>query len=105
MSDILINGMDMPRGNNALVVDSAGTITKVNRRTGKVEATDPFSVKAIELPPHGELIDRQAVKVLAKKIKDEDGGFFIDAMSWGEALSTALDKAPTIVEANDGHTD
>jgi len=46
--DILIKGIDLPRGNNVLVVDSAGTITKVNRWTGKVEATDPFSVKAIE---------------------------------------------------------
>lgn len=48
MSGILIEGIDLPRGNNVLVVDSAGTITKVNRWTGKVEATCPFSVKAIE---------------------------------------------------------
>lgn len=56
--DILIKNMEMPRGNNVLVVDSAGTITKVNRWTGKAEATDPLSVKAVALPEHDDLISR-----------------------------------------------
>ena len=40
----------MPKGNNVLIVDSAGTITKLNTWTGKKEATDPLKVKAIEVP-------------------------------------------------------
>lgn len=59
--DILIKGLEMPKGNDVLIVDSAGTITKFDRWTGKAEATDPFKVKAIELPPHGELVNLSAV--------------------------------------------
>ena len=58
MSEILIKGLEMPKGNDVLIVDSAGTITKLNTWTGKREATDPLSVKAIELPPHDDLISR-----------------------------------------------
>lgn len=57
MADILIKGIDMPKGNNVLIVDSAGTINILNKWTGKREAINPLKVKAIELPTHGDLID------------------------------------------------
>ncbi len=57
MSDILIKDMEMPKGNDVLIVDSAGTIAKLDTWTGKREAINPLKVKAIELPPHGRLVD------------------------------------------------
>lgn len=94
--DILIKGMEMPRGNNVLVVDSAGTITKVNRWTGKVEATDPFSVKAVALPEHGDLVDRSFLKGASYEIirfsDEEANNMFLEL----------IDNAPTILETNNG---
>ena len=90
--DILIKNMEMPKGNNVLVVDSAGTITKVNRWTGKVEATDPFSVKAIELPEHGDLKDETDIIHRIEKIAYADLAQDII----GEILAL-----PTIVEATE----
>ena len=100
--DILIKNMEMPKGNNVLVVDSAGTITKVNRWTGKVEATDPFSVNAVELLEHGRLIDADVFwKRLQKQTmvlwgeKSKAYQYFLDVMDM-------IKSAPTIVEASNG---
>ena len=93
MSDILIKGMEMPRGNNVLVVDSAGTITKVNRWTGKVEATDPFSVKAVALPEHGDLIDRNELPLTWITDHKLDGHTVVEFED--------VKNAPVIVEASE----
>lgn len=93
--DILIKNVKMPRGNNVLVVDSAGTITKVNRWTGKVEATDPFSVKAVALPEHGRLCD------LDYLIEHETYNIEQALFDTDEVLED-LKNTPVIVEANYG---
>ena len=95
MADLLIKGMEMPKGNNVLVVDSAGTITKVNRWPEKVEATDPFSVKAVALPEHGRLIDADALKKHMTDLLRHDYVF-------DEVGCFGLVKdAPTVLEASE----
>ena len=91
--EILIKGIEMPRGNNVLVVDSAGTITKVNRWTGKAEATDPLSVKAVALPEHGRLCDLDAL------IEHETYNIEQALFDSDEVLED-LKNAPVILEAN-----
>ena len=91
MAEILIKNMEMPRGNNVLVVDSAGTITKVNRWTGKAEATDPLSVKAVALPEHGRLLDADEIVRLA----EQQSLIHFSAMS-------AVRQVRTFMEATNG---
>lgn len=108
MSDILIKNMEMPRGNNVLVVDSAGTITKVNRWTGKVEATDPFSVKAIGLPDHGRCIDADQMQdvlrlvlslVVSNELTEKEISLVHRTIG---AISEAINDLDTVLEANYG---
>lgn len=105
--DILIKGIEMPRGNNVLVVDSAGTITKVNRWTGEVEATDPFSVKAVALAEHGDLIDRGLVQevlaqllplVITNELTDKEIGLVHRTVG---AIAEMINEQEVVVEATE----
>lgn len=103
MAEILITGIEMPVGNKALLVDSAGTITKLNLWKGTREATDPFSVKAWELPPHGGLKDYDALgfKMTRRyeKNKEKWNPDFIDGFMYALKM---LDKAPVVIPASEG---
>lgn len=107
MAEILIKNIEMPRGNNVLVVDSAGTITKVNRWTGKVEVTDPFSVKAVALPSHGDLIDRGLVQevlaqllplVITNELTDKEIGLVHRTVG---AIAEMINEQEVVVEATE----
>ena len=86
MTGILITEIEMPKDNPlSLTILPDGTI-----------AGNDMSV-AVAITPDMDLIDRNAIRPMAKKIQDEDGGFFIDAMDWGEAVINAIDRMPSVM--------
>ena len=84
---ILIKGMKMPkRGERVyLRIDDRGAAVIVNSRYPEE------SFRAVELPPHGRLIDERAV--IGNAFNGEQNIY-----SWDE-IETAIDNAPTIIEA------
>lgn len=111
MSDILIKGMEMPKGVYPLVliINSDGSVEEIVD-SEEVNATD---AKAIELPPHGELKDADRIAgVIRTKIDDvpceKPGLFSIGDGAYRNGLKRALGivaNAPTVLEANNGHLD
>lgn len=105
MAEILITGVEMPVGNNVLLVDSAGTITKLDLWKGTREATDPFSAKARELPAHGELLNRDNILFLlqaeALGIDPKDKDF--EGIKRGLLLARkAVNEAVSVIPASRG---
>lgn len=90
--DVLIKNMEMPKeGFIRLILEPNGTVKKINLFNEAVIQTD---AKAIELPPHGRLID---VEPIEKEVK-----------TWTSAgldkydFLYELDHAEVVVEANYG---
>lgn len=82
--DILIKNMTLPKKGNLLMVAifSDGSVDWKRKDEMKTHRTT-----AIELPPHGRLID--ADELLAS-----------DAIDWGEEAWNGIDHAPTVLEAS-----
>lgn len=88
MADILIKGLELPTEERiSLSIYPNGIV--VNHSTLKVEKS---RTKAIELPPHGRLIDADKVK---KKQKHSYNEFCENVVSVFD-----IDHAPTILEAS-----
>lgn len=83
MSEILITGLEMLPEGFAYDVRIRGNGDVVDRLTGVVMG------KAIEVPPHGELCDKD-------KLKEEAGGTY----QWSQAIE-AIKNAPVILEATE----
>jgi len=101
--DLLIKGIGLPKGNMILIIDSAGCIRCEDTYTEKSEALNPFEFKAVELPPHGELIDRQeSLKEMRKTMKCDLCPHRNDECSWCSLneWQDVIRYAPTIVEAS-----
>jgi hypothetical protein len=113
MADILIRGMKMPKGKDALTlaITSDGEVLFVEfDRTidGGIilSHADIHPVKAFEVPDHGRLIDADALKNLVLEALNDaiaDG----HSTPYGEALCTFIAKnivseiedAPTVIPA------
>lgn len=83
--DILIKGMEMPTGDDdvKLIINSDGS---VHRIIGWA-VSEKMNAKAIELPPHGRLIDADELEAS-------------DAILIGEDAWNMVHNAPTVVEAS-----
>ena len=101
---ILIKGIEMPRGTRKLKIeiDSEGNVDIYAR---EISGYYRLERRAIELPSHGELIDR-------KWLRGEIGNLFLDAGGFlnpdSEMYSPLVTKicdavvnVPTIVEASE----
>ena len=91
MADILIPRMILPQEGERyyLTIDHNGDVCRfVRKKTGYEPNYTPYST-AIELPPHGRLID--ADELLAS-----------DAIDWGEDAWYGIKNAPTVLEGNYG---
>lgn len=98
MSDILIKGMEMPKeGNVHLIIGEDGVVSE------KIGSMYHVTTEAIELPPHGDLKDYDFIgnkmSNTYEKNKDKWNPNFADGFIYALKM---LDKAPTIVEANNG---
>lgn len=93
---ILIKGLKMPKGDKALVVciNSNGTVDRPNWQW---DYTLIKGAEAVELPDHGDLIDKDAlmndlgISPNCKSEEDCEGQFC--------AVCFRLREAPTVIEA------
>jgi len=95
--EILIKGMEMPKGDDdvKIIIYSDGS---VHRIIGWA-ISEKTKAKAIEIPEHGDLIERD-------KLLKFDNISYVDTGYWMtdyEAVKISVIKnAPVIVEASDG---
>ena len=90
---VLIKGMKMPKGDKALVVviNSNGTVDRPNWRW---DCTLIKGAEAVELPDHGDLIDRDALREKAHKLPNGyNHGYF------HKCVDELFDYAPVVIPA------
>ena len=90
---ILIKGVEMPTGCGALTLNVWSD--------GQVEIFDTDgewkTSEAVPVPPHGDLIDRDALVKAGEDIHETDGYESV----WGFSYDM-IRNAPTIIEAEEG---
>ena len=95
--DVLIKNIEMPKERIMLEIFPNGRVLEINPHNN---ARIPTEAEAIELLPHGDLIDR---KELTERLQDfvkwckdgrKQGAEFV--------LDCPLPNAPVVVEANNG---
>ena len=93
---VLIKGMEMPKGYMDIRVHSNGEVCMVNWQG---DETVFFGAKAVNLPPHGRLIDADALiksdRMVGKMMMY--GGEYVYCQA-------EIDRAPTIIQAEEGET-
>ena len=99
--DILIKGMEMPENNESIkvfIITSEGVFLMVDEGKGK-------KLDAVEVPPHGRLIDADAeikaweqTKIVLKECDQKRTFAFKEACIAAKVLRDAL----TVLEANNG---
>ena len=103
MSDILIKGMEMPKKCSECLLTKlspTGESLICNYMLSKVSWDEkPFDCPLIELPPHGDLIDRDVARKSIRpwSPEDERNGCTFDTVK--KLMHTMLDRAPTIIPA------
>lgn len=88
--DILIKNIGLPTEDeqiNLTILSDGTVIEHFRNESGKWSSYRSGGVTAIELPPHGRLID--ADELLAS-----------DAIGWGEEAWNGINHAPVILEEN-----
>lgn len=94
--EIYIKGMEMPTEEQSVItinIYSDGVVTCYD---------DDVERKAVSVPPHGRLIDADALWVEINKICDRrDAGIIFDLTCLQQLLS-AVRHAPTIIPAEEG---
>lgn len=109
---LIIKGMEIPKdGFVEILIRDDGTIQQTGR-SYRIEGTDyyapyigetPAIYEAIPIPPHGRLINADA---MFKDICDDINamtavGIAVDGQWLWDKLNDALENAPTIIEAED----
>lgn len=98
MSDILIRGMEMPKTKLAgmVAVYNAYIVVKLNGDVKIVvdneDKTDSTDYTLIEVPPHGDLIERD-------KLREKE--FIHDGDAYAVVMSRDIRNAPTIIQASE----
>jgi len=93
MAEILITGIEMPKDGDVLflAITSGGVVGRSEKALHYI----PQNAKAQELPPHGDLIDRQ--KLLEHRFEVYDG----DEEVCEDYIETYhVIEAPAIIEAS-----
>ena len=98
MADILIHGISMPRERDHLTItiNADGTVQPL------VDMYCPIIAHAIELPEHGDLIDRDANADVIRKVMKASEGI---ERHMAEATLKVLNAAPVIVPSNKEETE
>ena len=99
---VYIKGMKMPTNNEAIVITADGKASKIYGGTIAVMrgyATENST--AVELPPHGDLIDRDKYEIFGYTGTEGRPNTFDDGIMY---MLERLDAAPVIVEA-EGETE
>lgn len=97
---ILIKGMEMPKDENVFIlIATDGSVWRMNRLDKPDK--DELIGKASELPPHGDLIDRDKYEVFSYTGTEGRPDTFDDGVMF---MLDRLSDAPTIIEA-EGETE
>lgn len=95
MSDVLIKGMELPKGNDYLhLIIQNGKVHKAIS-CGYISTDELNVANAVELPPHGELVERDKISSLALEIAEAT------QQPTEETIFTALREVPVILEATE----
>lgn len=99
MSDILIRGMEMPKAQfqkTSTLYHLEGTIFVYPDGKARAELSVDYNKRKshplVPVPPHGDLIDRDA-------LMDSDGDLWDGMWGWS---GVQIANAPTIIEAEEG---
>lgn len=95
---VLINGMEMPKEDEEIIIRISPNGTVMTEY-----ALPITGVKAVSVPPHGRLIDADAMfKDICDSINEMTAiGLAVDGQwLWGK-LNDALENAPTIIPASE----
>lgn len=98
---ILIKGMEMPTKENAVIlITPSGDVWMIGDMPN--EDTHLVKAKAVPVPPHGRCIDADALEKEGADIHENIVccGYVEDSI-WGFSREM-IEKAPTIIEAEDG---
>ena len=92
--DLLIKNMEMPKERKMFVIETDGSVWE------QIADTSYFCTgyKAVELPPHGELCDKDKLREATKdtEIRNSRGEIY----PIGKAIAKMIDEAPTVLEAS-----
>ena len=96
MSDLLIKGMEMPKLGMVVCIHADRRVTKHFDEFGKTIG------KAVSVPPHGRLIDADALDKMLKFIGEAEAQIY-GRNSWGfvNKCRQALCDAPTVIPASE----
>ena len=92
---IYIKGMKMPKEDTILIVLSPNGAAYIEAE----EEPFPYKTTAIELPPHGDLIDRDEYLVFSYTGTEGRQDTFDDGVMF---MIDRIDDAPTIIPAEGG---
>lgn len=96
MSEILIKGMEMPKDNDyLLLIIQNGKVHKAIS-CGHLTTDEMNVAEAVELPPHGRLIDAETLKGILSRVPSKGirNYFFAE-------VGQFIDEAPTVVEGEE----
>lgn len=85
---VLIIGMEMPKRGMVINIYGDGRVTNHFDEFGKTIG------KAVPVPPHGDLIEREAAY---DKIAEQEGGNYVDM----DAVDMGLNETPIIIPAEE----
>ena len=108
---VYVKGMEMPKGNDELrlIIHSNGQVI-ISHQTYYEEAEE---AEAVPVPPHGRLIDADALAAEMKKRQEEAGKWLREAkdretavradavLSFLCEVKLTIDKMPTVIETDD----
>ena len=87
---ILIKGIEMPKGHPVcIIIDAAGQARRYDLNNDRY--ADDKLFEAVPVPPHGDLIDRDA-------LMDSDGDLWDGMWGWS---GVKIANAPTIIPAEE----
>ena len=108
---ILIKGMEMPKeGFVEILVREDGTVQQTGQ-SYRIDGTDyytpyvgemPVMYEAIPVPPHGRLIDADALLKEINRLCDRRDAGIITEVSCLNAFLREIGYAPTIIPAEEG---
>lgn len=101
MSGVYIPGMKMPnRGHTVTLTITGSGVAVVQYYDCKPQLAVPIVSKAVPVPDHGDLIDRDAARESIKpwSPEDERTGCTFDTVK--KLMHTMLDRAPTVIPAD-----
>lgn len=95
---VFIRGFNLPAEPMILILHPDGNISTEDFEIGA-------NAKAIELPPHGRLIDADALTKMCREMQSIDWNKKAFPYSWEHAyeeFENDIDEAPTVIEAENG---